>query len=303
MRREFVDAFLYSWRTRQYATMFFTGDLGYKALEPIQKALGEQFINAGVAEQNMVTMAAAAARDGFSSWCYSIAPFLYARAFEQIRNDVCQANVPVRLVGNGGGYGYGVMGPSHHALNDYGVLSTLPNIRCYIPAFSCDVLQIVNTLFESGGYPAYLRLAAAEEPAGFAYSYYPWRNIIKAEHNALPVVVVMGSIAGHYLQFLTSQMCDLWVVSEMPIRGLTQDFINGFVGPRRALIIVEEHVIHGGFGQALLYDLFLLNLKFSSIMHLYAKGYPSKTYGSKEFHRKESGMDRDSILSLLRNVW
>ena len=87
--------------------------------------MGERFINAGVAEQNMVSVAAGLAKAGLRPWVYSIAPFLYARAFEQIRNDVCLHGMPVILVGNGGGYGYGVMGSTHHAIEDYGVLLSL----------------------------------------------------------------------------------------------------------------------------------------------------------------------------------
>ncbi len=69
--------------------VFLTGDLGFKALEPLQEALGPRFINAGVSEQNMISVAAGMARSGLRPWAYSIAPFVYARPFEQIRNDVC----------------------------------------------------------------------------------------------------------------------------------------------------------------------------------------------------------------------
>src|SRR5437868_15107773 len=88
--------------------VFMTGDLGFMALEPLQAAMGERFINAGVAEQNMVSVAAAMAREGLEPWVYSIASFCYARPFEQIRNDVAFHNLPVRLIGNGCGHGYGV---------------------------------------------------------------------------------------------------------------------------------------------------------------------------------------------------
>jgi transketolase len=115
--------------------IFLTGDLGFNALEPLREAMGTRFINAGVAEQNMVSVAAGLAMSGLRPWVYSIAPFIYGRPFEQIRNDVCLHDLPVALVGNGGGYAYGVMGSTHHALEDYGVLLTLPNLRVYVPAF------------------------------------------------------------------------------------------------------------------------------------------------------------------------
>lgn len=95
--------------------IFLTGDLGFMALEPLRDVLGGRFINAGVAEQNMVSMSAGLAKNGLKPWVYSIAPFIYARPFEQIRNDICLHCMPVVIVGNGGGYGYGVMGqPTTH---------------------------------------------------------------------------------------------------------------------------------------------------------------------------------------------
>src|SRR5438105_2346440 len=82
--------------------LFLTGDLGYNAFENIAKIYKDRFINAGVAEQNMVSVAAGLAKMGFKPWVYSIATFLTLKTFEQVRNDVCLLNLPVKLVGNGG---------------------------------------------------------------------------------------------------------------------------------------------------------------------------------------------------------
>jgi hypothetical protein len=137
MRRRFADAIVALAGDPTLA--FLTGDLGYMALEPVRDALGTRFLNAGVAEQNMISVAAGLARTGLRPWAYSIAPFLYARPFEQVRNDVCLHRLPVRLAGNGGGYGYGVMGATHHALEDYGALLTLDAMTVLVPAFGADV--------------------------------------------------------------------------------------------------------------------------------------------------------------------
>lgn len=141
MRRAFCEGLLQEHAREEL--MFLTGDLGFQALEPLRSALGKRFLNAGVAEQNMVSVAAGLARQGFRPWLYSIAPFLYARAFEQIRNDVCLHRLPVVLVGNGGGYGYGVMGSTHHALEDYGILLTLNGMDAMIPAFDNDLISLI----------------------------------------------------------------------------------------------------------------------------------------------------------------
>src|SRR3984893_2358782 len=163
MRKAFCSALVELAADPTFA--FLTGDLGFQALEPLRDKMGERFINAGIAEQNMVSVAAGLAKEGLRPWVYSIAPFLYARAFEQIRNDVCLHGLPVVMVGNGGGYGYGVMGATHHALEDYGALLCLPRMRANVPAFDSDLQAQVKLLCEVS-HPAYLRLGLSEEPSG-----------------------------------------------------------------------------------------------------------------------------------------
>src|SRR5579863_10152879 len=99
MRKQLCDALVA--RAARPDMVFLTGDLGFMALEPLQKTLGERFINAGVSEQNMISVAAAMAFAGLETWVYSIAPFCYARPFEQIRNDIAFHKLPVKLIGNG----------------------------------------------------------------------------------------------------------------------------------------------------------------------------------------------------------
>jgi hypothetical protein len=115
----------------------------------------------------MVSVAAGLAQAGLKPWVYSIAPYVYARAFEQIRNDVCLHNLPVFLVGNGGGYAYGVMGPTHHAIEDYGTLLGLPHLSVYVPAFRDDESKAASRI-TAAAKPAYLRLGRDEKPQGFA---------------------------------------------------------------------------------------------------------------------------------------
>ena len=114
MRDEFARAMIALSRERN-DLVFITGDVGYMAVEEIAEAYGERFINAGIAEQNMISLAAGLAREGHLPWVYSIATFLAFRPYEQIRTDVCLHKRAVKLVGNGGGYGYGIMGPPSRA--------------------------------------------------------------------------------------------------------------------------------------------------------------------------------------------
>jgi transketolase len=275
--------------------VFLTGDLGFKALEPLQDALGPRFINAGIAEQNMVSVAAGLARSGLRPWTYSIAPFLYARPFEQIRNDVCFHNLPVILVGNGGGYGYGVMGSSHHALEDYGCMLTLPHMRAFIPAFDSDVRAMIPTLMQCEG-PVYLRLGLSEEPRGWPVpEYAPWRKLLSGNGPVLAGVgPLMGGILAALQQLDEDVRPEVWLATELPIAGVPEEFIAALRRTRR-LFVVEEHTAHGGFGQMLIHHLAAAGAPIDSFIHKHALGYVSGLYGSQKFHREECGLDPASI--------
>jgi transketolase len=279
--------------------VFLTGDLGYKALEPLREAMGARFINAGVAEQNMVSVAAGLARAGMRPWVYSIAPFLYARPFEQIRNDVCLHNLPVVLVGNGGGYGYGVMGATHHALEDYGALLCLPNLRAYVPVFDADVKPMVAELF-SVSHPSYLRLGLSEEPKDAAVPRYAsWR---KLQDGLGWVILVTGSLAGSVWGAVRdlerSNRPSLWALCELPPGPLPEEF-RADVARSGGLLVAEEHVAHGGVAEsmaALLVSSGQAPKRFASRV---ARGYPTGRYGSQRFHRHECGLDPASIREFL----
>ncbi len=279
--------------------IFLTGDLGYKALEPLRDVMGQRFINAGVAEQNMVAVAAGMAREGLRSWAYSIAPFIYARPYEHVRNDICLHDLPVVLVGNGGGYGYGVMGATHHALEDYGALLCLPNIRVYIPAFDSDVSQVTEKLFETQ-HPAYLRLGLGEEPKDAKLPpYAPWRKLWNGNRATIIAVgPLAGSLLGAIGQLPAFEQPNLWVLSELPVDQLPQPLMEDLKQSEH-LMVVEEHVARGSAGEMLARHLLLIGEAPPRFTHRCAQGYCSGLYGSQKFHRKECGLDAESIIQAL----
>lgn len=283
------------------AFVFLTGDLGFNALEPLQKAAGERFINAGVAEQNMVTVAAGLASVGLHPWVYSIAPFIYARPFEQIRNDVCLHDLPVRLIGNGGGYGYGVMGGTHHAIEDYGALLCLPNMRVFVPAFSADVRALVARLARFP-HPCYLRLGRDELPPDVtAPGYAPWRCLVSGGGGTLVAIgPVAGRLYGRLASIPPAGRPNLWVVAELPLgeHDLPAALLEQVVSSEH-LVVVEEHVEQGSVAQALAHRLMTLGVTPKRFTSCHARGYLSGRYGSQDFHRKECGLDVDSICNLV----
>lgn len=297
MRRAFCQALLDQASRSEF--VFLTGDLGFMALERLRSALGRRFINGGVAEQNLVSVAAGLACAGMRPWVYSIAPFIYARPFEQIRNDVCLHRLPVVLVGNGGGYGYGVMGPTHHAIEDYGALLCLPHLRVYVPAFDGDVDVQVRLLF-AADHPSYLRLGISEEPKDVSLpSYAPCGKLLSGGG---ATVVLVGPLAGGILEAAyplpEERRPNLWLVSELPLMELPAPFLAD-LRLSSTLVVIEEHVAQGGVGR-MLGHLLLEAGQTPRRFHLRtARGYCSGLYGSQKYHRQECGLDPAAILQLL----
>jgi transketolase len=277
--------------------VFLTGDLGFQALEPLRDALGPRFLNAGVAEQNMVSVAAGLARQGLRPWAYSIASFIYTRPFEQIRNDVCLHALPVVLVGNGGGYGYGVMGSTHHALEDYGVLLTLAGMTVHVPAFNADIPAAIDRLFGSDR-PAYLRLGLSEEPAGWLPPpYAAWRKLVAGSTGTLVAVgPLAGSFWGPCAALDERRRPNLWCLSELPFGQPPAELIDD-IRHSDVLCVAEEHVAHGGAGPLLVATLAACGCPPRRLLHRAAQGYPSGLYGSQKFHRQESRLDAASVLA------
>lgn len=299
MRKQLCEAL--QKRSVKASMTFLTGDLGFMALEPLRSAMGSRFINAGVAEQNMVSVAAAMAKQGLEVWVYSIAPFCYARPFEQIRNDICFHKLPVNIIGNGGGYGYGVMGPTHHAIEDYGVLLTLPNMKVFAPVFDEDVETVITRAGDSSC-ATYVRLGRGEPPVGYVVpAYAPWRQLCSGSG---PVVVVVGPLAGTYIAGFsampTSIRPNLWVVAELPIeQNPMPEHLLCQIANSSLLCVAEEHVRRGGFASELALHLAGLGVAIPRLVHLYARAHHYERYGSQSYLRRQSHLDPQSMLLAL----
>lgn len=303
MRKQLCDALVA--RSANPNAVFLTGDLGFMALEDLQAAMGKRFINAGVAEQNMISVAAAMAKQGFEVWAYSIAPFCYARPFEQIRNDVCFHQLPVKILANGGGYGYGVMGATHHAIEDYGIMLTLPHMAAYVPAFDEDVGAVVERV-GGNGLPSYLRLGRGEPPADWAVpAYAPWRELVQGD--GPDVVVAVGPLAGTYVSLVSAmpvkERPSLWVVCELPLASnpLPERLLQQ-IDRARSVVVAEEHVAHGGFASELALNLMLSGVAARQLKHLCARQHTFDRYGSQGYLRRATGLDPATLQSVLKGA-
>jgi transketolase len=295
MRKEFSQ-WAEDYGRRESRLIFLTGDLGFMALENVRAALGSRFVNMGVCEQNMISVAAGLARQGLRPLCYSIASFAVFRPYEQIRLDAALHSLPVRIVGNGGGYGYGIMGATHHALEDIAALSCLPNFACVVPLCNSDVASAAEALFRHDG-PGYLRLGLGlwPEQLGVLPEFRPIRRLVTARIAPARLTVVgVGPVLLNVLPWIADIAgVDVFVVSQLPLPAVDDALVRSVAGSRRVLVI-EEHVARGGMGEHVAAALVKEGVAFK-MHHRHAAGYPNGRYGSQAYHQTQSGLDGASL--------
>ena len=299
MRTEFAQAMIALFEKRPNV-VFVTGDLGYMALEGVAKTYGERFINAGVAEQNAVSLAAGLAREGFLPWVYSTAPFMALRPYEQIRNNDCLHKLPVKLVGNGGGYGFGIMGATHHALEDVGAMRVLPNMRLYVPLAATDVVQVVDLMAEDP-LPNYLRLNASAKIGDEIPAFAQWRKI---KPGRSCVVIGMGPVLNNLYEIGDSKLfeeIEIWSVGMFPINDIPAE-LSASIREKRRVVVIEEHYGACGLAEALSHLFLTRGVIPESLTSLHAVGYPSGRYGSQRWHQEESGLAGQALFSRLEKV-
>jgi transketolase len=228
--------------------MLMVGDLGFSVVESFAEQLPDQFLNAGIAEQNMAGVAAGLAMAGFHPFIYSIANFPTLRCLEQIRNDIVYHRQPVTVVAVGGGLAYGSLGYSHHAVQDLACLRTLPGMLMATPGDPLETVAVTRFLTQARR-PSYLRLGKGGEPGIHASEpvletlgplevHGGSDRAILACGNSLGLAAKAARLTGASLL-----SCPLW--DDGPE---TRAAIQATVDRYQRLVVVEEHLAAGGFG-------------------------------------------------------
>jgi transketolase len=230
------------------------GDLGYSVIEPFADEFPDRFINAGVAEQNMTGLAAGMASEGYHVFTYSIANFPTFRCAEQIRNDVAYHKLPVTVVSVGGGLAYGALGYSHHAVQDYALMRTQPNMLIAAPGDPMEVRACMRYLVKHPG-PSYLRLGKAGEPNFHAVppEVAPGRWLEVHRGDARRVLLSTGAGLQIAMEWAGRPPYAAHSVCTMPLWSMADKIIQLPVLSRLdEVVTIEDHLLDGGFGSWLL---------------------------------------------------
>lgn len=230
------------------SVMLITGDLGFGVLTSYAERFPSQFLNVGVAEQNMTGLACGLALEGHKVYTYSIANFTTLRPLEQIRNDVCYHDADVTLVSVGGGFSYGQLGMSHFATEDLAIMRALPNMEVFAPVDAWETKILTRQMAAKPG-PKYLRLDKGQ--AGTSVEPVEMGKIRQVRDGADVTLIGIGAILFEALKaadILAGLGIQARVLAVHSLKPFDADTILAAARETGGIITIEEHNILGGLG-------------------------------------------------------
>ena len=244
---------LYEIMSRDTRVFALTADIGFGNFDEIIAAFPDRFVNVGIAEANMMGIAAGLALSGKIPFTFTIAPFVTMRCLEQIRIDLCYQNLPVKIIGAGGGFVYGPQGTTHHAIEEIGILRTLPHMTVISPSDPVETRKAVRAAMDLDG-PAYIRIGRNKEPVLYPddYDFRIGRAVSLREGSDVAIIshglTVKNSLdAADVLSFRGIRAR---VVNMHTIKPIDREMILNCAQECGCIISVEEHTIIGGLGSA-----------------------------------------------------
>ena len=277
-----------------------TGDLGFGVLKPYWTQCPDQFTNAGIAEQNMTTLAAGMALEGKTVFTYSIGNFPTLRCLEQIRNDCAYHQANVKIVCIGGGFVYGSLGMSHHATEDLAVLRALPDVVVMAPADLVEAEECTRALAKHKG-TAYLRLGRGGEKRihdkinGFEIG--KAIKVIEGERIAIFSTgaifeEVMDAVSG-----LRERGYKPSVYTFPTVKPIDRKKIEEIAREYELIVTVEEHNVVGGFGSAVAEVMAEMRQKKAYLTRIGLNDKYSVKVGSQKYLRQQYGMNSEAIIA------
>lgn len=278
---------------------FLTGDLGFNVLEEIQGEFPKRVLNMGVAEQNMMSVAAGLALSGKKVYVYSIIPFATMRCYEQIRNDVCYNKADVTILGVGSGLSYGILSSTHFALEDIAIIRALPNITVFSPADEIEAVLGVKELYKQKG-PAYIRIGKKEEPKIYdkPYDLKIGKGNLLLEGSDITIFAT-GTIMSEVLkaaELLRGKKIKTSVVNIHTIKPLDKNLIVQESRFKKHVFVIEEHGKIGGLGSAILEAISEEEEDFPKTTLIGTDDHFIKDIGSQDYLRSVTGLSSTKIV-------
>ena len=281
-----------------------TADLGFGVFDEFQNKFPDQFINVGVAEQNMSTIACGMALEGYKVFTYSIANFPTLRCLEQIRNDICYHNADVTVISTGAGFSYGALGVSHFATEDIAILNSIPNLKLLIPADEIEAKKIFEDT-QDIKCPKYLRLDKTN--SGFFKENenikFGKARLIKDGDDI--TIVSIGGILKEAIKAhdkLKDLNISARIISLNTLSPFDSNEIFKACEETNALITLEEHVKSGGLGSTVAFECLKNNVYPKKFIPLSLPDKFPSIVGDQSYLRNIYKIDSETIINVARNL-
>lgn len=275
-----------------------SGDIGNRLFDKLRIQSPNQFLNCGVAEQNMMGVAAGMGLSGLRPIVYTIAPFTTVRCLEQIKIDVAYHNSPVIIVGTGSGLSYASLGPTHHSLEDFAIFRAIPNLQVLAPWDAVSLRSCLNMAIESNR-PTYIRIGKKGEADLCKDQQIPKIGAgLTLQSGSRICIITVGTVAheAHAAAIeLRKQNFNPEVVLTHTVKPTPTEFFDRLLARFDQFITVEEHAAIGGFGEAFLSYAALHGLH-KRVICLGTRDTFMPIVGSQSFARTYFGIDSNAIL-------
>lgn len=287
--------------------MLLTGDVGFNVLNEFYDVLPAQYVNCGISEQNMSSVAAGLALSGKKVFTYSIGNFSTLRCIEQIRNDICYHNASVTIVSLAAGFAYGALGMSHHATEDIACMRALPNMTVFSPADPLETIAVTKAAIRSNA-PCYIRLGRGGEPAlrsSFdSQKFETGKAYLLRGGEANVCVFATGSIAREAVTAADSlaSRADIPIYTFPTVKPVDAQFIRDCARRYEVILTIEEHTVTGGFGGAVAEVLAEQSAPKARLVRMGLNDVFSGAVGDVSYLRKYYKMDSQAIKSVLESV-
>lgn len=276
--------------------LLLTGDHGYALFDKFRRACPSQYINAGIAEQNMVGMAAGLARSGFRPFVYGLSAFIPVRVVEQIKLDIAHDELPVVLIGDGAGFVYSHLGTSHQSTEDIACTRAIPNLSIYSPGDRFELTVCMELAYQSAS-PCYFRMGKSDR--GDVHTQVPKIEVgrllnVKPGRPDDLLFIATGSMLRTTIDIANQRYPNAAVWSVPVIKPIDAEQVVELCGGSRAVIVIEEHSVMGGLGSLIAET----STEFAStrILRIGVNDRFSHYCGTYEYLLHEHGLDKEAIV-------
>ena len=305
MQKDIRDAFfdeLYQIGAKDRDVVILTNDMDVFSLKEFKNNYPEQFINIGVAEQNMINVAAGLASCGKKVFIFGILSFVTFRCYEQIKFNICSMNLPVTIVGMGSGLSFGFDGPTHHAIQDIIVMNALPEMMILNPSDSRSAAECAHISYKEGT-PTYVRIDKGQYPELYIENDNFNRGLkILRKIGDINIISTgfMTTLAIEVADTLKKKGYEIGVVDIFRIKPLNEQFLIQTLRSSKEIIIFEENSKSGGL-YPLLVDIISCLEKNICIKHVGLPDGQFFNYGTREWLHEYFGLTEKKILQCVLN--